>query len=118
MRRMVRVALGAILFSSLAAGSAQAQGWGWGGFGGWTDTPQGSIARGLGYYAMGAGQYNLDTAQANSINTDTFLRWNQYLYEAHLEATRRYVARRDGAAAHTKATYNELMKNLQDHPTA
>ncbi len=66
----------------------------------------------------GTGVYNLDTAQARSINTDTFMRWNQYLYEAHLEATRRYVAKRDGDAAKNKATYNEIMKNLQDHPTA
>ena len=45
----------------------------------------------MGYYDQGLGQYNLDTAQARSINTDTYMRWNQYLYEAHLEATRRYV---------------------------
>ncbi len=46
------------------------------------------------------------------------MRWNQYWYEAHLEATRRYVAKRDGDAAKNKATYNEIIKNLQDHPTA
>ena len=72
----------------------------------------------MGYYAQGLGSYNLNTAQARSINTDTFMRWNQYLYEAHLEATRRYVAKRDGDAAKNKATYNEIMKNIQDHPTA
>ena len=103
----------------MSGATAHAQGWGWGGWGGWGETPQGSIARGLGYFNMGAGTvYNLDTAQARSINTDTFMRWNQYLYEAHLEATRRYVAKRDGDAAKTKAAYNEIMKNLQDHPTA
>ena len=46
------------------------------------------------------------------------MRWNQYWYEAHLEATRRYVAKRDGDAAKNKAAYNDYIKNLQDHPTA
>ena len=78
----------------------------------------GDYARGLGYFNMGTGIYNLDTAQARSINADTFMRWNQYSYEAHLEATRRYVAKRDGDAAKNKATYNEIIKNLRDHPTA
>jgi hypothetical protein len=103
---------------SVSTGSAHAQGWGWGGWGGWGETPQGAYARGMGYYAQGLGQYNLNTAQARSINTDTYMRWNQYLYEAHLEATRRYVAKRDGDAAKNKASYNEIMKNIQDHPTA
>ena len=82
------------------------------------DTPRVPTARGMGYYAHGRGVYNLDTAQARSINADTFMRWNQYWYEAHLEATRRYVAKRDGDAAKNKAAYNEIIKNLQDHPTA
>jgi hypothetical protein len=81
-------------------------------------TPEGEYARGLGAFNVGAGVFNLDTAQARAINTDTFIRWNQYLYESHLEATRRYVAKRDGDAAHLKASYNELMKNIQEHPTA
>ena len=46
------------------------------------------------------------------------MRWNQYLYEAHLEATRQYVAKRDGDAAKNKAAYNESLKNLRDHPTS
>ncbi len=72
----------------------------------------------MGYYNMGTGMGNLYNAQARSINVDTFMRWNQYWYEAHLEATRRYVAKRDGDATKTKAAYNEYIKNLQDHPTA
>ena len=54
-------------------------------------------AQGMGYY-QGTGMGNLYNAQASSINADTFMRWNQYWYEAHLEATRRYVAKRDGDA--------------------
>src|SRR5262249_3829406 len=49
--------------------------YGWGGWGGGGETVQGSIARGLGVFAAGAGQYNQQTAIANSINTDTVMRW-------------------------------------------
>ena len=118
MLRCIRFALGLVLILSISAGTAHAQGWGWGGWGGWGETPQGSIRPWHGLLQPGTGTVQLNTAQARSINTDTFMRWNQYLYEAHLEATRRYVAKRDGDAAKNKATYNEIMKNLQDHPTA
>jgi hypothetical protein len=118
MIRSIRFTLGLVVILSVSPGSVRAQGWGWGGWGGWGQTPQGAYAQGMGYYAQGLGSYNLSTAQARSINTDTYMRWNQYLYEAHLEATRRYVAKREGDAAKSKATYNEIMKNIQDHPTA
>ena len=118
MLRTIPVALGLALVLLLSEGTVHAQYWGWGGWGGWGATPGGDYARGLGYFNMGAGVYNLDTAQARSINTDTFMRWNQYLYEAHLEATRQYVAKRDGDAAKNKAVYNELLKNLRERPTA
>jgi hypothetical protein len=118
MLRPIPVALGLALILSMSEGTVHAQ-WGWGGWGGWgAATPGGDYARGLGYFNMGAGVYNLDTAQARAINTDTLMRWNQYLYEAHLEATRQYVAKRDGDAAKNKAVYNEILKNLREHPTA
>ena len=93
-------------------------GLGLGRLGGWGQTPQGAYAQGMGYYNMGTGMGNLYNAQARSINADTYMRWNQYWYEAHLEATRRYVAKRDGDATKNKAAYNEYIKNIQDHPTA
>jgi len=117
MVRRIRIAFGLALIFSMSGGTASAQ-WGWGGWGGWGETPQGSIARGLGAFNVGAGVYNLDTAQARSINVDTFLRWNQYLYEAHRESLRQYVVKRDADAAKNKATYNQIMKNLQESPTA
>jgi hypothetical protein len=117
MIRSIRFTLGLVVILSVSPGSVRAQ-WGWGGFGGWGQTPEGAYAQGMGFYAQGLGSYNLSTAQARSINADTYMRWNQYLYEAHLEATRSYVAKRDGDVAKNKATYNEIMKNIQDHPTA
>src|SRR5271155_2653320 len=118
MLRCIRFTLGLVLILGVPAGTVRAQGWGWGGWGGWGQTPQGALAQGMGYYAQGLGVYNLDTAQARSINADTYMRWNQYWYEAHLEATRRYAAKRDYDAGKSKAAYNEYIKNLQDHPTA
>src|ERR1700678_3829577 len=103
MNRCIRFALGLVLILSASAETASAQGWGWGGWGGWGQTPEGAYAQGMGYYNQATGQGNLYDAQAASINADTYMRWNQYWYEAHLEATRRYTAKRDGDAAKTKA---------------
>ncbi len=71
-----------VLALALLAGqgaTAQAQ-WGYpGGFGmcGWgVDIPEGSLARGMGAYAQGAGCYNKATAIADSINLDTIIRFN------------------------------------------
>jgi hypothetical protein len=118
MQRCLRFALGLAWVLTMSSGTAHAQGWGWGGWGGWAETPGGSLARGMGYFAQGLGQYNLNTAQANSINTDTYMRWNEYWYQAHLEGARRHAALVNGEATKTKAAYNEYRKNLQDHPTA
>ena len=50
------------------------------------------MARGLGVYAAGAGYYNQQTAVARSINTDTVMRWNEYVYESQMESNRIYWA--------------------------
>ena len=72
MLRMLKVALGLILMLSMTNTQARAQ-WGYGGwgFGGWGETPQSAAIRSAGYYAMGAGVYNYDTALANNINAQT-----------------------------------------------
>lgn len=119
MLRCLRRILGLALILSTFAGNAHAQwGWGWGGWGGWAETPQGSIARGLGAFNVGAGIYNEKTAIATSINTDTIIRWNQYLYECQQDALRKYVTRRDTQAARSKEMYNQIIKNLQENPTS
>ena len=81
-------------------------------------TAQGDIARGLGYFSMGAGIYNVDTAIARSINVDTMIRWNQYVYLSQQEATRQYFARRNAALAKDKNAYETLMRRIQESPTA
>ena len=66
MLRCMRIAMGLLLILSMTGRDARAQ-WGYGGWGwsGWGATTPGSAAlQGAGHYAMGAGVYNLDTAQA------------------------------------------------------
>ena len=110
----------------LGQGDARAQwgypggygGYGWGGWGGGGGTVQGSIARGLGAYAAGAGYYNQQTAVANSINTDTVMRWNQYLYLSQMETNRRYHARLAERQLGNVNAHAEISKRLRDSPGA
>ncbi len=119
MLRWIRIPLGLVLILSVTGGTARAQyGWGWGGWGGWGETPQGSIARGLGALYAGAGMYNEQTAVARSINEDTWQRWNQYLYLSNEEATRKYLAKKNFDIQNNKNSYNSIVKRLQDNPTA
>jgi hypothetical protein len=66
---------------------------------------------------MGAGIYNRETAIARSINTDTAMRWNQYVYLAQQEGTREYYARRDANLARDRNAYNAFLKRIQSDPT-
>ncbi len=127
MHRKVLIAFAVGLLMMGFANPAQAQfgygyypygygGYGWGGWG--AGTAQGDIARGLGYFNMGAGIYNRETAVARSINTDTAIRWNQYVYLSQQEGTREYFARRDAEIAKDKDAYNALIKRIQEDPTA
>src|SRR5271157_445261 len=126
MHRRSILAFGIVLWLAALSGQARAQ-WGYGyypygyggyGWGGWGGTAQGDIARGLGYFNMGAGIYNRETAIARSINIDTVIRWNQYVYLSQQEATREYFARRNAAIAKDKNAYYALMKRMQENPTA
>ncbi len=62
--------LGALLILSLAGASAEAQ---------FVGTPESAYLQGVGIAAQGMGSFNLQTAQANQINTETFIRWNEYV---------------------------------------
>ena len=111
--------LGVVFFISLAAQpSACAQGWGWEGWGGWTSTPEGSLAQGMGHYYQGPGIFNEKTAIANSINADTLMRWNDYLYQANDEA----VAAIRGPAPrefreYSRAERGDQLTRIRDNPT-
>jgi hypothetical protein len=95
MKRVLRGALLAALLLAIQGGVSRAQyhypggygGYGWGGWGGGA-TVGGDQARGLGVFAAGAGQYNQQTAVANSINAQTAMQWNEYMYQSKMEAGR------------------------------
>src|SRR3954471_2724777 len=91
--------------------------YGWGGWGGGgASTAQGDVARGPGAFAAGAGVYSQETAVANSINADTAMRWNQYLWQSQQEANKRYhekMAREQKGNAQAR---EEIYRRLRDNP--
>jgi hypothetical protein len=89
-------------------------GYGWGGWGG--QTAQGDIARGLGAYAMGAGYYNQQTAIANSINTDTVMRWNQYVYESQMNANRLHHEKLALDRLQNNKAADQIRERLRNNP--
>src|SRR3954469_4712249 len=115
----VRFLLGLTVALALQGGTARAQygfpvgRYGWGGGG---STVRGDMARGLGALAAGAGQYNQQTAVANSINADTVMRYNQYMYMAQQESNRREYARNERKIGRTNATAAESADRLRNRP--
>jgi hypothetical protein len=113
-----RIAAGLALIFSMTTRDVHAQwgygGWGWGGWG--ASTPGSAAAQGAGYYAMGAGMYNLDTAQARSINADTAMRWNQYAYLSNQEQARKHAERKNADLQKNKSLYDAHQKQLRENP--
>ncbi len=109
------------LLGSLA-GAAQAQygypggygGFGWGGWG--ATTAQGDIARGLGMFNMGTGVGNLYNAEANAVNTQTTMAWNQAVWNTQTIINNQYaylMQRRKGQVDRALAQTYDRLKN---HP--
>ena len=98
--------------------SVQAQyGCGWGGWGGGgAQTPGSSLARGMGVYAAGAGHYNVQTAQARSINANTRMQYNEYMYLSTQNETAKHHALVAGQQAENIKVQNEIHAKLRDHP--
>src|SRR3954467_5523933 len=67
---------------------------GWGGWGGAGSTVQGSMASGMGNFAAGAGSYNAQTAQARSVNAQTAMQFNDYMYAVNKQNAATNLARR------------------------
>jgi hypothetical protein len=120
-RRSITAGVLAFVLSAVPGTWARAQ-WGYpvgfGGFGwgGWGGTVQGDIANGLGAFAAGAGAYTRQTAVANSINADTVMRWNQYLYESQMNANRSFYERQARKRENTINAANEIRSRLRDNP--
>jgi hypothetical protein len=121
-RQSIRAGASVFALLLIQGACAQAQwgypggygGYGWGGWGG--QTAQGDIARGLGAYAMGAGYYNQQTAVANSINTDTVMRWNQYVYESQMNANRLHAGKLAADRFQTNQAADQIRERLRNNP--
>jgi hypothetical protein len=99
-----------------AAGEAHAhygfaRGYGWGGWGG-ASTPGGCAARGMGMLGMGAGMFNLDTAQARSINTNTMMRFDQGMFNGSRVGARMYAAREKSLKEQNEKSYSEVQDRM------
>ena len=120
MLRSHRSKLAVIAWLGVLAGSAQAQYWGrYGGYGGYGggQTVAGSAMQGMGVLAAGAGQYNVQTAQANAINANTAMQYNQYLYESKLEGERIYHERLARDKSREAKGSQAVAARLRDNPT-
>ena len=124
MIRNLRPLLAGLALLAATAGQAQSQyyypyGYGYAGygFGGWGGTVQGSVLQGMGAYAEGAGVYNYDTATANSINADTAIRLNQYIWNSELEARARWNAHQARRLNLSRDEYKARLKRIRTSPT-
>jgi hypothetical protein len=105
------------LLLAVPAGTSHAQyGYGWGGWGGSGQTVQGSMAAGRGIYAAGAGQYNVQTAQARSINAQTAQQWNDYMYACNQRNSANEVARLNRRQQNVNETADATYRRLHDNP--
>ncbi|QDV32813.1 hypothetical protein [Tautonia plasticadhaerens] len=114
MSRRIRIAIAAAVISAAGVSPAARAQWayqpyGWGGWGG-AGSIQGDVAQGMGVFAAGMGQYNEQTAVARSIETDTRMRLNEYLWRS--EQVRRQQQAEQSAAQRQRT--NQAIGGIQD----
>ena len=125
MMRGVRLIVLLLAAWAASPGPVQAQfypagygGFGWGGWGGGGgQTYTGDVARGLGQMAAGVGVYNQQTAIATSINAQTAMQFNQYMFQSQMEANQRQhqaLAARQRLSNETAATIYDRLRNHPD----
>ncbi|AGA24655.1 hypothetical protein [Singulisphaera acidiphila] len=79
-------------------------------------TPQGDILRGEGVFLQGAGMFNYYTAQADSINADTMMRINEYIYLSIRQDRAEKAARRARRTAERLANFNLIRSRVENNP--
>ncbi len=121
--RWLGLALLALAFGSTPLPSAQAQiyypsgyrNYGWGGWG--VGNQYGAQAAGMGWMAAGKGVYNLDTAEARSINVQTKMQYNEYMYESLRQNQAKLVAEHEKEDQDYKDAAGAAQDRLRNHPT-
>jgi hypothetical protein len=92
-------------------------GFGWGGWGG-VGTPDSQDAMGMGFFAAGLGTYEKKSAIGRSIDTETIIRWNEYMHETQETANRARLARRAQQSERNRTSTDAIQKRLRDNPDA
>lgn len=124
MMRSMWLAACLALVSSAFAPKAEAQAYrypaGYGGWGGWggTHTIQGDAAVGMGVYAAGAGAYNEQTAEARSINANTAMQVNEYMYQVNLQNAKTFYARQAAEQKEQSASGEIIYQRIHDNPNS
>ena len=80
-------------------------------------TLQGSELQSAHSSRWGAGMYNLDTAQARSINADTAMRYNDYVARVAAESAKDHVLRVTQQFARNQSLYDARQRQLRDNPS-
>jgi hypothetical protein len=111
---MSRRILATLLLVALAAPAARAQF----NFVGPGSTVQGDYLRGVGIAAFGMGVYNHQTAIANSINLDTEIRLNEYIYGSLMNENRMNAEHRAAMIQQNKENYSKIRERIMRRPEA
>ena len=121
---VTRALFGTVLLCAATPASAQINypggygGYGWGGWGGGGGgvTAEGDIARGMGVFAAGAGYYNLNTAEARSINANTAVNWNEYWYQSQQAVNHKYYQKLAAQRESNISTHKAMYERIRDNP--
>ncbi len=79
-------------------------------------TPQGDILRGEGVYLTGAGIFNYYSAMGNSINTDTMIRLNEYIYQSIKQENLEKAQHRAAVLAKRRENFEKILDRVKNHP--
>ena len=126
MPRILRMAVGLLLMMSMTGGNAHAQ-WGHDGWGfmGWNPaTPESAELQAAGIFAMGAGIYNLKSAEANFIDAQTAMKFNDYVAQVTRESARIHAERVepsnspgiDRSMTHARSNSARIRRNATSRP--
>jgi hypothetical protein len=117
MFRATALAIGVLALGALVAPDARSQIMRGGGMiVGPGSTPIGDMERGAGIMAMGAGLYNYYTAAADSIETDTWMRLNEYIFQSVRQASMREQQRIAQRIAKNRENYKEVLDRILNNP--
>jgi hypothetical protein len=76
----------------------------------------GDYLRGVGVAAWGMGLYNLNTAQADAINTQTYITWNEYVQNAYKLMSKEYNERNRAIMAKSTEALNKRRQRMLETP--